>query len=163
MHTDFPELFAERTRVYGLGPKGERRELHIESFWPHKGRVVFKLQGVDSIEAAQQLVGWEVQIPFEQRAPLQEGAVYVSDLVGCEVIAAGRALGKVAEVDFSTGTAPLLVVRDGKTEHLVPFAEEFVERIDVVAKRLELKLPEGLLEIEAPLSNEEKARHRTED
>jgi 16S rRNA processing protein RimM len=160
LHTDFPERFAQRTQLCGLGPNGERRELQLESFWPHKGRIVFKFRGVDSITAAEQLAGWEVQIPAEQRVQLEPGAVYVTDLLGCAVFAAGRKLGAIEDVDFGAGRAPLLVVREAKKEYLIPFAEQFIERFELAGKRLFLTLPEGLLELDAPLTQEEKAAQR---
>lgn len=158
LHTDFPERLAERTRLFGLTPQGERRELELEGFWPHKGRVVLKFRGVDSISEAEALAGWEVQIPAAERTQLEPGAVYVSDLLGCTVIAEGRELGTVADVDFGAGSAPLLVVREGKKEYLLPFAEEFVEAVDLAQKRLNLRLPEGLLELDAPLTAQERRR-----
>jgi 16S rRNA processing protein RimM len=156
LHTDFPERFAERIRLYGLTPKGERRELELEGFWPHKGRMVLKFRGVDSISAAEELAGWEVQIPAAERTELEPGAVYVSDLLGCTVIADGRELGAIADVDLGAGAAPLLVVRVGKKEYLLPFAEEFVEAVDLAARRVSLRLPEGLLELDAPLGADER-------
>jgi len=165
LHTDFPERFAERSHLYGLAPRGERRELELQRFWPHKGRIILKFRGVDSISLAEELVGWEVQIPAEQRAELALGQVYVSDLLGCELIADGRELGKIVDVEFGAGSAPLLVVRElpqaGKAErkagapqvkeYLLPFAEEFVVEVDTAAKRVRLKLPEGLLDLDAPV------------
>jgi 16S rRNA processing protein RimM len=47
-------------------------------------------------------------------------------------------------------------VADGKREHMVPFAESFIRKLDVVAKKIEMELPEGLLELDAPLSSDEK-------
>ena len=72
------------------------------------------------------------------------------------MISDGRELGVIADVDFGAGAAPLLVVRQGKKEYLLPFAEEFVEQLDVAHKRLSLRLPEGLLELDAPLTEEER-------
>jgi 16S rRNA processing protein RimM len=158
--TDFPERFAERRRVFALDAQGARRELHLENFWPHKGRLVLKFAGVDSISEAETLVGAEVQIPGEERISLEAGAEYVSDLVGCAVVAGGREVGRVAEVQFGAGEAPLLVVRQGKQEHLIPLAAEYVTRIDTAGKRIEMELPEGMLELEAPLGEEEKERQR---
>ncbi len=146
LFTDFPERFAQRRRLYLLPPRGERREVELEDFWPHKGGMVLKFRGVDSITAAQELRGAEVQIPQEERAELPPGEVYVSDLIGCRVIADGRELGPVADVDFGAGSAPLLVVRQGEKEYLLPYAEEFLEEFDLANRRLRLKLPEGLLE-----------------
>lgn len=160
LYTDFPERFAERRRMYALPPEGERRALELESHWGHKSRVVLKFRGVDSISDAERLVGAEIQIAQEDRAELEAGATYVSDLVGCAVIAseAGRerAIGEIADVQFGAGEAPLLVIREGGREHLVPFAAEFLESIDVEHKRVRMRLPEGMLEIDAPLSEEEK-------
>jgi 16S rRNA processing protein RimM len=135
--------------------------LQLEDFWPHKGRVVLKFSGVESIEDAELLVGWEIQIPRSQRAQLEPGAAYVSDLVGCEVFVDGRELGPIAEVQFGAGAAPLLVVRDGKREFLLPLAQEFIEELAPEKRVVRLKVPEGLLELDAPLTTEEKAiQHR---
>ncbi len=167
LHTDFPERFEERRELSGLAANGERRELRLEEHWFHKGGIVLKFAGVDSISDAEQLAGWEVQIPREQRAELEEGAAYVSELVGCEVWVAGEhgseLLGTVADVDLSGGTAPLLVVRNPEgQEYLVPYAEEFLRSVDLQQRRIEMKLPEGLLELQAPLSGEEKQRQKSE-
>lgn len=118
--------------------------------------MVLKFEGIDSINDAETLSGWEVQIPAAERAELEPGAVYVSDLLGIMVIADGRELGAIADIDFCAGAAPLLVVRQGKKEYLLPFAQEFVEQLDVAQKRLRLRLPEGLLELDAPLTPEER-------
>jgi 16S rRNA processing protein RimM len=141
--------------------------LQLEEHWFHKGGIVLKFAGVDSISDAGQLAGWEVQIPREQRVELEEGAAYVSELVGCEVWVAAqpdeKLLGTVADVDLSGGTAPLLVVRDSEAqEYLVPYAEEFLRLVNLEQRRIEMKLPEGLLEVQAPLSGEEKQRQKLE-
>lgn len=163
LHTDFPERFPERERLYALAPDGTRRELHLEDSWPHLGHYVLKFRGVDSISAAEVLVGCEVQIPASERMPLQPGAVYVSDLVGCSVCDMaqnGTELGAVADVQFGAGEAPLLVVRSGNKDFLIPFAAEYLVGMDLRARRIEMRLPQGLLEVDAPLTEEEKRRQR---
>lgn len=167
LHTDFPERFEERRELSGLAADGTRRELQLEEHWFHKGGIVLKFAGVDSISDAEQLAGWEVQIPREQRAELEEGATYVSELVGCEVWVGGETgselLGIVADVDFGGGAAPMLVIRcsDGQ-EYLVPYAEEFLRAVNLEQRRIEMNLPEGLLELQAPLSADEKQRQKLE-
>lgn len=163
LHTDFPERFRERRKLFALAADGSRRPLDLETSWEHKGGIVLKFRGVDSISDAEQLVGSEIQIPQEERAPLKPGAAYVADLIGCEVTADGRELGRVEDVQFGAGDAPLLVIRaEGDKEYLVPFAEEFVRSLDVERKRLDMALPEGLLELDAPLSEDEKRSQRGE-
>jgi 16S rRNA processing protein RimM len=165
--TDFPEKFATRRKLFALSDaklKGagsaatiQRRELQLEDHWFHKGMVVFKFAGVDSITDAEVLIGCEIQIPRSERAELADGEIYVSDLVGCTVTDAGREIGQVLDVQFSGGEAPLLVVQ-GEKEYLVPFASAYLESVDIERKRLNMKLPDGMLELDAPLTAEEKDR-----
>ena len=80
LHTDFPERFEERRKLSGLAADGSRRELQLEEHWFHKGGVVLKFAGVDSISDAEQLAGMELQVPREERAELEAGAAYVSEI-----------------------------------------------------------------------------------
>ena len=52
LHTDFPEKFAERKKLFALDADGKRRELRLESHWLHKSYVVLKFAGVESIDTA---------------------------------------------------------------------------------------------------------------
>lgn len=158
--TDFPEKFAERKQVYALWPDDSRRELRLEDAWPHKGQMVLKFAGVDSINEAEALLRAEIQIPKRDRAELEEGAVWISDLLGAEVFDAGTPLGLVKEVQFGFGEAPMLLVTVGKKEVMVPFAAEFIVKQDLAAKRLDMKLPKGLLDVDAPVTAKEKERQK---
>ena len=155
LFTDFPERFATRKRLFALDKQGKRREIELEEHWFHKGQVVLKFKGVDSISEAEMLAGWEIQVPLSDRAELEEGAVYVSDLVGCTVYDGSREVGTVQDVQFGAGEAPLLVVQ-GLKEYLIPFAVEYIEKVLPGQKRIEMKLPAGMLELDAPVRAEEK-------
>jgi 16S rRNA processing protein RimM len=160
LHTDFPERFAQRHELFAWKAGGERRRLRLEEYWPHKGGMVLKFEGVDSIDEAEKLRGCEIQIPASERAELEEGACYVSDLLGCLVVASGEPpveVGRIADVNFGAGTAPLLMVKDeGGREFLIPFVESFLRRVDLPGKRIEMRLPEGMLELNAPPSSGKK-------
>jgi 16S rRNA processing protein RimM len=162
MFSDFPERFEDRRRVFALDQKEQRRELLIEDFWPHKDYMVLKFAGVDSISDAETLLKCEIQIPASERAELDEGW-YVSDLVGCTVFDGDREVGTVAEVEFGAGEAPLLIVRQGTTEHMIPLSEPYTKRVDTAGKKIELLLPEGMLEINAPLSSAEKQKQQRKE
>jgi 16S rRNA processing protein RimM len=159
--TDVPELFETRRKLFALGGSGgtepSRRKLDLDEHWFHKGMVVLKFAGVDSISDAETLVGSEIQIPRSERAALGSDEFYVSDLAGCTVTDSGKEIGRIKDVQFGSGEAPLLVI-EGKKEYLVPFAAAYIEKIALEQKRLEMKLPEGLLELDAPLNQEEKQR-----
>lgn len=156
LFTDFPERFAERKQLSAWMKDGTRRELKVEEFWPHKQRMVFKFAGVDDMNAAEELIGAELQIAKSDRAELEEDSAYVSDLKGCLVFDSGNEVGVVTEVDFSTGEAPSLIVTRNNKEFMVPFAGAYLRKLDVAGKRIEMELPQGLLEVDAPLSKEEK-------
>jgi len=162
--TDFPEKFADRKQLW-LGPVGgaQPREYGLESNWLHKGRVVLKFLGIDSISDAEALAGMLVQIPSQNRVRLEAGSAYISDLIGSSIIdiSQQRKIGTIEDVKQDTGAAPLLLVRGSGQEYDIPFAEEFIIRFDPSTKILEMKLPQGLLEVNAPLSEEEKRQQRS--
>jgi len=176
LFTDFPELFATRKDLFALSElvagrekaAGEvRRALKLEEYWFHKGMVILKFAGVDSISEAETLLGSEIQVPRSERARLDNDEFYVSDLIGCTVTDSGGEVGRVIigqirDIQFGSGEAPLLVIAgvEGKKEYLVPFAGAYVEKISLEQKLLEMKLPEGMLELDAPLSQEEKQRQQ---
>jgi 16S rRNA processing protein RimM len=135
--------------------------LQLEAYWPHKGGMVFKFEGVDSIEEAEKLLRSEIQIPAEERAKLEEGTFYVSDLIGCAVVEDGREIGRVVEINFGAGAAPLLIVQsESGKEFMVPFVESFIRELDLRAKRIEMQLPEGMLELDAPPGAKKKPAER---
>jgi len=157
--SDIPDRFNIGMRLMARPrePQGERRDLEVEELWPHKGLLVLKFVGVDSISEAETLVGCELQVPRSQRSELQAGWNYVSDLAGCTVLDDGREIGRIEDVQFGAGEAPLLIVKGASARLMeVPFAQAYLDRVDVERKQVLMKLPEGLLEVNAPLTDEEK-------
>jgi len=173
LFTDFPERFQTRRRLFALCESGsgqargsispvvaeQRRELQLEDHWFHKGMVVLKFAGVDSISDAEGLVGCEIQVPRSERAELGSDEFYVSDLAGCMVTDSGQEIGRIRNVQFGSGEAPLLVIQGAK-ELLVPFAAAYIEKVDLKQRRVSMNLPPGLLELDAPLGREEKQRKK---
>ncbi len=159
IYSDVPDRFAIGMKLLALArePNRSRRELEVEELWPHKGLLVLKFAGVASISEAETLVGCELQVPSSQRSELQVGWNYVSDLVGCSVLDHGGDIGRIEDVQVGAGEAPLLILRDAAARLLeVPFAEAYLDSVDVERKQVRMKLPEGLLEVNAPLTAEEK-------
>src|SRR5438270_4788523 len=164
LFTGFPERFSARKRLVALNEdeKAQRRQLELEDHWFHKNQVVLKFKGVDSISDAEALVGSEIQVPFEERTSIEADEIYVSDLTGCMVYDAGRKIGRIQDVQFGAVEAPLLAIK-GEKEYLVPFATEYIEKIELQRQRIEMKLPQGMLELDAPLSAEEKRQQNQSD
>ena len=168
LQSDVPERFAAGMKLLALAktpPEMQdlRRELQVEDLWPHKGMLVLKFAGVDSISDAETLVGAELQVPRSQRAELETGWTYVSDLVGCVVLDHGREVGRIEDVQFGAGEAPLLIVTSEAGKKFdVPFAEAYLEAVDVARRQVRMKLPEGMLEINAPVTADEKQEQRSQ-
>jgi len=148
--TDFPERFEPGARVFALLATGERCELLINDVWPHKGMLILKFAGVETMNDAEALLRSEIQVPLSERKQLESGTWYVSDLVACTVTDSGREIGTVADVEFGAGEAPLLIVRDGKQEHMIPLTEAFTERVDIGQKKIAL-CPKGCWRSTLPL------------
>jgi 16S rRNA processing protein RimM len=171
--TDFPEKFDQR-RTLWLIPDHDStnaktiaspRKVELTNHWPHKGGIVLHFAHSDSISSAEKLAGLIVAIPIEQRAVLAEDEVYIADLIGCELVDIGGAgpigagpfgawpisVGTIQQVDRSAGPVALLVVMrpDSENEILIPFAKSYLRRIDLKGKRVEMALPEGLIELNA--------------
>ena len=134
----------------------ERREVQLEDLWPHKGLLVLKFSGVESISDAELLIGAELQLPRGERAELEPGWTYLSDLIGCNVFDGEREVGPIEDVTFGAGEAPLLVVKSGaKLPYEIPFAQAYLEKVDLEGKQIRMRLPEGLLDVNAPLKKGE--------
>ena len=158
VHSDVPDRFSVGMRLLALGKSGgPRAELEIEELWPHKGLLVLKFRGVDSMNDAETLIGSELQVPSAERAQLDRGWNYVSDLVGCRVFDRTQEIGRIEDVQLGAGEAPLLIVAAATGKKFdIPFAEAYLESVDVTQQQVRMNLPEGMLEINAPMTPEEK-------
>ncbi len=157
--SDVPDRFVTGMKLLALSRQSDspRRELEVEELWPHKGLLVLKFAGVDSISQAEPLVGCELQVPRDQRSELRPGWNYVSELIGCLVFDRDREIGRIEQVQFGTGEAALFIVQDAGGKLLdIPFAEAYLDRVDIERKQVRMKLPDGLLDVNAPLTGEEK-------
>lgn len=163
--SDFPDRFTGMDHAFlWRGADRPVTPILLEQSWLHKGKVVLKFAQVDSISAAEELRGAELVIPQEERIPLPSDEVYISDLIGCELVdmsgnetPSPRVLGRIRDVIQQAQTADLLIVEGAEgIDYEIPFAKAYVVNIDVTGRRLEMRLPTGLLEVNAPLTEEER-------
>jgi len=143
--TDFPDRFRAGEELWLSNGAAWQKRL-LEGSWFHKGRVILKFRGCDSITAAEALAGFWIEIPRAERRPLPPGIVYLSDLIGCVVRENGQTVGTVEAIE-ETGATPLLNVRTAEGELLIPFAAEICQTVDVEKQEIQVRLPEGLQEL----------------
>lgn len=153
--TDDPQRYVDLERVFvGSSPESAtERALDGVRFQYPKGRTVVLLgfEGVDTVEAVEAFRGLKVFALQEELPVLDEGEVYVHDLIGLAVWEVDDADEPAAEIgivhDMYEG-APLLyaIRRPDGSEVLLPDVDAFVAAIDLDGQRLLIRPPEGLWE-----------------
>jgi 16S rRNA processing protein RimM len=173
LFTDFPERFDDQRRVFLAAPgfdgeQAEARSAEVVAFWlplgKNEGRVVLQFAGIDTISDAESIAGKDVIVPHEERLPLDEESVYISELIGCTVYDGTVPVGIVEDVQFAMSAdggrrlddaAPLLAVTSHEgDEILIPFAKAFLVAVDTEEKRIDMNLPEGLVEVNRSASDD---------
>ncbi len=154
--TDDPGRFALLDRVFvgRAAAEAEERAVAGVRLQPQKGRtaVLLHLADVPSREAAELLAGLHVYAAESDLPPLEEGEVYLHDLIGLAVFAVDESgapaapLGTVRDVLEGAAQLLLVVAREGSPDALVPDVPEIVLDVDLAAGRVLLDPPEGLFD-----------------
>jgi 16S rRNA processing protein RimM len=146
--TDFPDRFENLKSLIGLSPDESRRSLQIEEQWFHGNRLVLKFAGFDTIDAAKELVNYNLAVPAEDRIELPEDSFYDWELIGCRVeTVGGELVGEIAGVMRTGGVEILKVVDQTGRDRLIPMASDIVVEIDKEKKLVRIDPPEGLLDL----------------
>ena len=147
--TDFPEeRFYEGARLMTRARDGRPATLEVASMRMHQGRPVILFNGIGSMNDAELLAGMELRVAEDEGDArlLQDGEYFHRDLIGCSVVTeSGDPVGEVTAVEGDRGNTRL-VVRSKRNEMLIPLADEICT-VDVKAKRITVRPPEGLLEL----------------
>lgn len=112
---------------------------------PHKRFLLVTFDGCDSMNAAEELVGYEVCVREAELPPAGPHEVYHYQLIGMTVLTtAGVEIGVIAEV-LPLPQHDVCVVRTDAGEHLIPMIAEVVKKIDHDGHRLVIEPLPGLL------------------
>ena len=119
----------------------------VESFERDRNAPFLKLRGIDSLAAADALVGHDVLVEAGVFRQLEPDRFYDFEVLGRRVVTRdGTAVGEVAGI-LETGGPVLLVVRRGDREVYIPFAEGILVKVDPEAGEIVIDPPDGLLEL----------------
>ncbi len=145
-YVESPLFFASLKEVL-LGEEGSLEPFGLAHWREHQGRVLLTLKGLTDRNAADALRGTGVFVPEDQLPGLEEGEVYLRDLVGLRILLPdGRELGSLVEIQTPGGQEIWVVETPEGREVLFPANEENVE-LDLGARRAVIHPPPGLLEI----------------
>ncbi len=149
IETDFPDRVAAGVAL-GVGDDEPDRRLTVASVRVHKGGWLLSFDGVDTVEAAEELRDRWLFLPEQGREELPDNFYYDHELVGARcLLPDGREIGVVAEVMHGPGNAILAVRRPDGREGLVPFVSPIVVRVDGAAGEVVIDPPAGLLDEDA--------------
>ena len=127
---DDPEMLAAQPAWWLDG-----RERRVEETKLHSGKLLAKLDGIDTPEEARRYQGKAVQIP---RPEAGEGRYYWDDLIGLEVVnAQGQVLGVVKGM-FSNGAHDVAEL-SGDKPRLLPWVPVVVKKVDLPERRVEVE------------------------
>ncbi len=131
---DDPEMLCEfdRCRIGG-------KEYSMEDVRVQKSCNLVKLEGIDTMEDAQLLRGKKLEL---YREDIDDEVIFAAELIGVEVFAEGKSIGKIKEVLDYPGNS-VYVVKGGR-EYMIPAVKEFILSTDVEGNRMDVKLLEGM-------------------
>ena len=131
---DDPEMLCEfdRCRIAG-------KDYVMEQVRVQKTCNLVKLQGIDTMEAAQAMRGKILEL---YREDIDEEVIFAAELIGMEVFADEQCIGKIKEVMAYPGNS-VYVVR-GEHEYMIPAVNQFILSTDMEKNEMQVKLIEGM-------------------
>ena len=143
--TDDMMRFEELEDLY-IQYKGNLKKVKIEQVRYQKNQVLLKLEGINSIEEAENYRNCYLKIHRKDARNLEEDMYFIADLIGLEVYTnQNELLGKLDDV-FSTGSNDVYVVKDQNGKQiLLPAIKEVIKQIDLKNKKITVELINGLL------------------
>jgi len=146
--TDDPSRFARLEECFVWDTARDVREpRRLRSVRSMGDTLLVALTGCDSPEAARTLTGRFLAIPERDVLPPREGTFYPWQIEGAVVVTEdGRQVGRMSGVEQGPGQ-DRWIVRDGAREHLIPAVADIVVDVDVAARRIVIRPPDGLLDL----------------
>ncbi len=147
LDVDYPEDYTDLDSIF-VEIKGNLVPYFIEDFNLHKtDKAIVRLEEVDTIEKAQNLVGSALYLPDDTLEELEEGQFYYHDIPGYTVV--DKTLGPLGIVKtvYTPGAQDLIAMEYQGFEVLIPVVDEIVIRADHEKQQVEVDLPEGLLNV----------------
>lgn len=145
-YCDSPEVLCEFDELYlNKGAK----PVHVVRAYPHKNVVIMRIEGVDTVEKAQTLIGKLLYIDRDD-AELDDDLYFIQDIIGLTVkdIDTGEVYGKISEV-YQNGAADVYSIKkENGAELMFPCIDEVVKKIDVEGGEMLIKPLPGLFDDE---------------
>lgn len=141
---DSPDCFKKIKRVY---IDNSSLPFDVKKIIPLKDCLLLTLVGINDMDSAEKYRGMILYCNEEDMPEPDQGRYYVSDIIGCSVVADGKTFGKVIDI-LQYGSADVIVLSDKGKQHMFPWVKALQAKINLDAKLFEVdaqKLNEVLL------------------
>jgi 16S rRNA processing protein RimM len=136
---------------------GTRRTLKVVRARRTPKGILVLLEGIADRTAAEALKGQHVGVSRAALPRLKEGEYYLCDLVGLDVLGPSGAVGRVVGVEMYPSVDAAVIETDAGELLEQPLLEEWIEEVNVLARRLVLSSLDGLIEVPRGSSADEDA------
>jgi 16S rRNA processing protein RimM len=144
--SDVSDRFAVGAEMSAVSDSLPARQIRIASVRRATEQAIVRFEGFDSRDKAQELRGARLEVSLESVPAAPSGSYFFFELVGCECEdATAGELGIVEDI-LEDGGGLVLEIETDKGRLLIPFVEAYLKRVDPVGRRIEVDLPEGLIE-----------------
>jgi 16S rRNA processing protein RimM len=143
-YAESPDIFAPGCLLLAARSDGTQKVYEVNWVKAQGRTTLLSLKGVTDRRQAEDLIGWDLFIDKAMLPELDPGTYYWADLIGMDVYGGdGVRLGRLESI-FRTGSNDVYVVTNAGRELLVPAIASVVTAVDLPARRIDVKLPEGL-------------------
>ncbi len=152
--TDYIDRFLNLEKIHLYSEKKNSFfENNTGSYWFYiedveipRDFVKLKLEGINDRNNSDLLRGFLITIPIGERIERDEGEYYYYELIDCEVYEGGKRIGIVKAIENYGSDDLLNIEKKNKKEVFIPYRDEFIMKIDIEEKRIDVKLIEGLID-----------------
>ena len=122
-----------------------KKEYEIEEVKYHKNFVLIKFKNINTVEEAETLRNYYIQVKRETLGEPDEGTYYIADLIGIDVYSdEGKFLGILEDI-YNTGSNDIYVVREKNGKQiLLPAINDVIKEINITDKKILVHLINGL-------------------
>lgn len=146
IHGAADQLFFVGSKMCLVLPSGRRQKITVQNCYPKGSIWIVKFAEIDSIDAAERLVGLQLAVHKDWRPKLEEGEFLLSELLGMKIVTeTGELIGEVLEILESPANDLILTERG-----IIPVTREFVKKVDKKSRKIVVSLPKGLINEEVP-------------
>lgn len=109
-----------------------------------KNNPILKIKGYDSIEESTSFIGKSIFVDRKDAIELKENEYFIIDLIGIDVFVRNEKFGTVVDC-LKNKANDIIVVKHNDKEVLIPLVADFIEKINIESKCINVKTVEGLL------------------